>query len=482
LELHRKRSHQLWIFLAVITFLRLLAAAQMGQTVDEAHYVLYGKSLALSYFDHPPLVGWVHFIFQMLPFNSVVASRIPSLLISVWTSLLIYRYLLGKNVSERNSLLSVGILNLTPLFNSLSIALLPDTLLMPLTVLIIDRTEKLLLNSNFKNWLLLGAYLGLAGLSKYTAVVYILSLIIIFIFKKRFRDFLHLPLWTGVVTALFLVSPVLIWNLQNDFVSFKYQGSHVSSFDRNAFQSFISSLGIQMFSWGIGPFIVALWQHAVFAKSFRDLRTRFVSFVFLSVFLLFFIYISVSEVLLPHWMLIYFVMMVPVAYSQWLEKNSRPVWLWLSVGISALLSLALLFETAFKIFPAKATAPLYEGIYGWPEMIDQANEELNKIPSATKALAVMNWTLGSRALFYNSGRSDVFVLDKRFDQFDLWNPKNPEGYDFIVLVEASKKEEHLRYLECASLEPVGEKIATIKEVPVNHFLYYHCAKFLRLKD
>lgn len=454
----------------------------MGQTVDEAHYVLYGKTLALSYFDHPPLVGWVHFLFQWLPFNSVINSRIPTLLISLFTSQLIFKYLTGKNVSEKNAALAVGILNLTPLFNSLSIALLPDTLLMPLTVLIIDRTEKLLQNSNTRNWLFLGLFLGLAGLSKYTAIVYILSLVVIFILKKRYRDFLHLPLWLGVLTSLILVSPVLIWNLQNDFVSFKYQGAHVSSFDRNALQSFFSSLGIQAFSWGIGPFAVAVWQHAVFAKNFKELRTRFVSFVFLTVFLLFFIYISISEVLLPHWMLIYFVLMVPVAYSQWLEKRTKPILLWATVAVSALLSLALLFETAFKVFPIKATAPLYEGIYGWPEMIEQANQELDKINSDQKALAVMNWTLGSRALFYNEGRSEVFVLDKRFDQFDLWNKRSPEGYDFIVLVEAAKKEEHLRYLECESLEPVGEKIAKIKEVPVNHFLYYHCAKFLRLKD
>ncbi len=465
-----------------MTVLRLLAAAQMGQTVDEAHYVLYGKSLALSYFDHPPLVGWVHYIFQLLPFNSVLSSRIPSLLISLWTSALIFKYLINKNVSEKNAAFSVGILNLTPLFNSLSIALLPDTLLMPLTVLIIDRTEKILLNSTYRNWLLLGLFLGLAGLAKYTAVVYVLSLIIIFVLKKRYRDLLSLPLWLGVLAAFILVSPVLIWNLQNDFVSFKYQGSHVSSFDRNALQSFFSSLGIQLFSWGIGPFIVALWQHSVFCRNFKDLRTRLVSFVFTSVFLIFFIYISVSEVLLPHWMLIYFVIMVPVAYSQWLEKQNRPLILWLSVAVSAFLSLCLLFETAFKVFPIEWTASLYEGIYGWEEMIDEGNVQLNKLPAPSKALAVMNWTLGSRTMFYNNNRSEVFVLDKRFDQFDLWNRKNPEGYDFIVLVEAAKKEEHLRYLECANLQLVGEKIAKIKEVPVNHFLYYHCAKFLRLKD
>jgi 4-amino-4-deoxy-L-arabinose transferase-like glycosyltransferase len=477
-----KNTQRLWIFLLLLTVLRLIASVQMGETVDEAHYVLYGKHLALSYFDHPPMVGWIHAVFQLLPFGSVLDSRIPSLLISLLTSFLVFRYLLSKNVSEKNACLSVLVLNLTPLFNSVSIALLPDTVLMPLTILIVDRTEKILNHPTYRNWIILGLLLGAAGLSKYTAVVFVIALVLIFALRKKWDELKRIPIWAGAVVSLVLVSPVLIWNLRNNFVSFKYQGNHVSSFEANAIKSFISSFGIQIVSWGVGPFLVALWQHGVFAKNFKDLRTRQVSFVFLSVFLLLFVYISFSEVLLPHWMLIYFVLMIPVAYSQWFEKAKHPALTYASVAVSAALSLALLFESAFKIFPVKATAGLYEGIYGWDEMIAQANDELNKINAPKKALAVMNWTLGSRTMFYNKENSEVFVLDKRFDQFDLWNQKDPSGYDFVVIVEAAKKDEHLAHLDCEKLEPLGEKIAKIKEVPVNDFLYYHCSKFLKLKD
>ena len=31
----------------------------LGLSGDEAHYALYGANLALSYYDHPPLVGWI---------------------------------------------------------------------------------------------------------------------------------------------------------------------------------------------------------------------------------------------------------------------------------------------------------------------------------------------------------------------------------------------------------------------------------------
>lgn len=455
----------------------------LGQTVDEAHYVLYGKNLALSYFDHPPLVGWVHGLFQYIPVNEMLQARLPAILISLLTSHLVYQYLIGKNVSQKNTLLSVIALNLTPMFNTMSVALLPDTLLMPLVVLIIQFTEKILVSSTRTHWLVLGLLLGLSGLSKYTAIVFVPALVLVFVLKNKWRELLNPSLWLGALVAVALVSPVLIWNLQNDFVSFKYQTAHVSTLDSNVFQNIIQSIGVQAFSWGIAPFFLVLTFNGVWLWNIKQLQTKFVSTVFLSVLFVFFAYVSISEVLLPHWMLTYFVVGIPLAVSQLLEKKTWKKTLVSSFAIAAALNFALLFESAFRIFPTEKTAALYEGIQGWDELVAEANLKLDKITAEKKALAVMNWTLGSRALYYNQNKKDsVFVLDKRYDQFDIWNKNSPAGYDFVVLIEQAKKDEHLANLNCQSLTQIGEKITSIKGVPVNHFLYYHCQQFTDLKN
>ncbi|MBY0452482.1 MAG: hypothetical protein K2P92_05550, partial [Bdellovibrionaceae bacterium] len=71
---------------------------------------------------------------------------------------------------------------------------------------------------------------------------------------------------------------------------------------------------------------------------------------------------------------------------------------------------------------------------------------------------------------------------QRYDQFDIWNPTSPLGYDLIVLIEAEKKDEQLARIECESLSEVGDKLTTIKDVPVHHFLYYYCAKLKLVKE
>lgn len=472
-----------WVFLFLITLLRLRVSSQFGLGVDEAHYVLYGRILDWSYFDHPPLVGWTHWLFQMLPVDHLVKARLPALLISILTSKLIYDYLISKKVSEHHSLYALVVLNLTPMYNAMSVALLPDTLLMPLTILIISQTEKILNSSSLKNWMLMGLWLGLAGLSKYTAILYIFALILIFIFKKQFRELLKLNIWMGVLIALVLVSPVLYWNYKNNFASFAYQGNHVFTLDSSILKNIGSSFAMQMVSWGIGPFIISLMALTALIRNWRQQTQNIIALIFLAVFLIFFIYISVGEVLLPHWMLIFFILMIPMGYAFYLNISRYKKSMLLSFLISALLSLILLFELAFQVFPIQKTASAYEGIYGWDNIMTEANNKLNAVGNSKKALAVMNWTLGSRAMYYNQNiNTDVIVIDSRQDQFDIWSPKSHINYDLIVIVEANKKDEHLSHLNCAQLTAVGELTNTIKSVPVNRFLYYHCANFLGYVD
>ncbi len=52
--------------IASFTALRNAVALTFGLGTDESHYVLYAKFLGLSYFDYPPLVGWI----QALLFSS----------------------------------------------------------------------------------------------------------------------------------------------------------------------------------------------------------------------------------------------------------------------------------------------------------------------------------------------------------------------------------------------------------------------------
>ena len=54
------RRPGLGVVLSALVLVHLVWGAVMGLSVDEAHYLLYAAHPDWSYFDHPPLVGWVH--------------------------------------------------------------------------------------------------------------------------------------------------------------------------------------------------------------------------------------------------------------------------------------------------------------------------------------------------------------------------------------------------------------------------------------
>ncbi|MGI9135394.1 MAG: hypothetical protein ACR2I0_15870, partial [Rhodoferax sp.] len=78
------------VLLALACTLHFALGASVGLSVDEAHYALYAVHLALSYFDHPPLVGWVQWPLVALDAPSAVLRLLPELL---WlaTAALVYR-------------------------------------------------------------------------------------------------------------------------------------------------------------------------------------------------------------------------------------------------------------------------------------------------------------------------------------------------------------------------------------------------------
>jgi 4-amino-4-deoxy-L-arabinose transferase-like glycosyltransferase len=139
---------------------------------------LYAYHPALSYFDHPPLVGWVQWPLVVVDAPVVFLRLVPGLF---WLGPVLGVYRLAEYLQGNSNfghagdagLWALGALALSPLLHVLGIGLVPDTLLMFFTVLLMGQTLRLMQSDGLAcrgYWLLWGCLLGLAGLSKYTAI------------------------------------------------------------------------------------------------------------------------------------------------------------------------------------------------------------------------------------------------------------------------------------------------------------------------
>ena len=103
---------------------------------------------------------------------------------------------------------------------------MPETPLLLFALLAMLALLNALERGQLAAWLLFGLCIGLAGLSKYTAVTLVFTAALFVVLQRRL-DVLRTPgPWLAVALALLLIAPVLYWNATHDWLSFRYQLEH----------------------------------------------------------------------------------------------------------------------------------------------------------------------------------------------------------------------------------------------------------------
>jgi len=475
MNLRTKEHAPFLYFISFVALIRLTLAPFVGLGVDEAHYVLYALHLDLSYFDHPPFVGWVEYIFTSLFGVNEFGARVAAVIIGFVTSLFIYKLIYEINQKSSEAFVAVLALHASFLFNALFLMLMPDTLLFLLLLPIIFTVIQLEKTNSFGMWILLGLLLGLAGLSKYTAVLFVLPILLYFLIKKRYELFFTPKIIPSIFIALLLISPVLLWNIQNDWISFSYQSSHVVGAKQINWGGFLSSIAAQFGAYN--PFLFPLAFYGLYRATKSKNDSLFLSALFGWVMIGFFTYASLYKTALPHWSALFYMLFIPIGtfYLIGFKKYLK-----FAIGFGLLLSSLAYAELGFKFIPLPDYQSLHRDIYGWDTIMQRANGTIQENPNA--AIAVTNWTLASRALFYNQPyNSSVYLLDDRKDQFDIWQEGSPLGKDILIINTHFFKKDLSKYMKCERLIPHAKFDIILNERRVNTIDFSTCQNYQGLK-
>lgn len=222
------RRWVLWL-IAGLTLGRVGYALVLGIAPQEAYYWQYARHLDLSYFDHPPAVGWSIAAGRTLFGDTPIGIRLPALVGGAVLSWLVFS--LGERLfSARVGLVAVVVANATVLFAIGAVVITPDTPLLVFWAAAMRVGCELVLPDGAGGgrfgwrWLLLGLCCGGALLSKYTALLLPVQLFVLLLTSKEGRRALRTPPpWIGVGVMVLVFTPVLAWNYGNDFASFAFQ-------------------------------------------------------------------------------------------------------------------------------------------------------------------------------------------------------------------------------------------------------------------
>jgi len=265
------------VLIVLTLFCRLMIAAFTGLGVGESYYTRGAEYLQLSYFDQPPLFFWIGGLAMRLLGENTFALRFPSIVMFSGTTWFVY--LIGKRLfNEWTGFFAAFLMNISFVFSvCVGCWFQPDAPLLffwlACTYCIIqivfpkeNGNDVSTLRNNYKTycwWILAGVMMGLASLSKYHVIFLLAGVLFFFLFNTEQRHWIWHP---GPYIALFIncifLLPVLIWNYQNDWISFAFQGARAESGGEFTlhFDWFFTSIAGQtmwLLPWIWGPLV---WQ------------------------------------------------------------------------------------------------------------------------------------------------------------------------------------------------------------------------------
>jgi 4-amino-4-deoxy-L-arabinose transferase-like glycosyltransferase len=239
-----KKELVILLIILILFVLRFLLIGFMGLMPQDAYYYFYSEHLDLSYFDHPGGIAWVLWFFTSLLGKKVFVIKLAVTIVTLFTQIA-FGILAACFLDFKGIMQAVLFLVSTVMISVLSLIATPDVpLLFFWTLSLIALYVAIFLNEK-KFWLFAGILMGLAFNSKYTAIFLPVGLITFLVITPSYRKLL-LSYWLYVCLLLFIITtiPVVIWNYEHDFASFKFQSVSRVTEARSSYFSIKDFLGV----------------------------------------------------------------------------------------------------------------------------------------------------------------------------------------------------------------------------------------------
>jgi len=418
---------------------RLIYALFLPLSPQETYYWVYSLHPAFGYFDHPPLAAYTIILFSKLFGPTVLAVRLGPLLYSFGFSWIVF--LIGKKMfDERIGFWAVLLMNFLPTIAITSLIMTPDCPLVFFWCLCWLLILKAVQEDRYVWYLWAGLALGLALTSKYTAVFIPLSMFIFLITSPDHRHHLkRIEPYVGLLFALLVFSPVLIWNFQYHWTSFAFQSTQRAGemrvFEWKELGAFLTSqagiltpLVFAGFCWTIGLAIKRFWK----VQSWKETFLLSLALPMVGLFTL----VATRDWVKINWLIPAYppLLLLMVAFYQ----NKAFAWKWIYHGYARWTWISVfLFFIIFHLWPLVPQIPVAgsaDTMTGWPELADH----IGKIQKETKSGPlpfIFSWghKTASELQFYLKDQPETFaqtVLGKKALAYDYWfDPTLLKGKD-----------------------------------------------------
>ena len=322
-------TRAVWLFLAVLTVVRLTLIGTSELAFDEAHYWMWSERLAPAYFSKGP--GVAYFIWSSVALfgPSEFGVRFWSPVVAAGTSLLLY-YFARRLFSDVTGFWLVIAMNCVPIFNVGGFVMTTD----PLSVffwtaamfafwLALERSPE------FSWWWpFTGLLIGLGFLCKYTNALQLVSVAAVLLLVPRFRREFRKPgLYALLAVFVICTLPPIIWNSNRMWTTvshLQHRGALNEPFGIRPLE-LLSFLGMHFAVYSPLLFLALAWAViASWRRAHQQFKGIYLLWFGVPVFAFYFI-LSTNHASNANWDALAFFSLAVLAASYWRERiESRP--------------------------------------------------------------------------------------------------------------------------------------------------------------
>jgi hypothetical protein len=461
---------------ALLHLLYLALDCPLDLAPDEAHYWDWSRHLDWSYYSKGPLVAYLIRLSCTLfgswscalIGNEMLAVRLPAVLCG--SLLLVSLYVLTRQVFGREGL-AVAVIAVPLTFPMVAVGSSLMTIDAPYTccwgwALVLG--HRAIFRPAWWVWPAAGLVLGLGILAKYTMVLWLPSFALFLLSSPAQRRLLLCRgFWVMTGIAALCCLPIVGWNVQHDWVSWRHVRGQAGLADGPGFR------------WW-GPFVYVATQFALLLGvwfvvwvatliAYRPGRPatageRYLWWMSVPMFATFFLF-SFKTSGEPNWPVTAYLSGL-VLMAVWLQQQLRSSrtwyrrwtfgWLALACGLGLSASLFMHYSVLLRPLLARVSGPPTADhplplrrfdptcrLRGWRHLAGEVDRVCARLRAegVEPVLAASGWTFPGELAFYCSGHPTVYslglALGDRHSQYDLWRPNpvaDPEAFRGRALV------------------------------------------------
>jgi len=476
------------IVIAVVTILilRLLFIGLMGPMPQDAYYFFYSEHPAFSYFDHPPVIAYILKLSTFILGRNVFAIKLVDSAV-IFFMLFAFYHLAKAFLSGHKTQNAFLLLFSTFMVSVLSLVSTPDTpLILFWTLSLLSLYQAIFLQKNVY-WIWSGILMGFAFDSKYTAIFLPLGLLLFLLLSAQYGKKIFSPwLWLSMLLFIITIMPVIIWNVENSFASFKFQSSNriesagTDHFDINNFFGVIghqSGILMPVLFLSFFMFLFKAIKKYRFNPFNVDARKLFLLCFFIPVFAGFLI------ISFFYWVKLNWMMPAYITGIIWVSMYFNNKWIRIQLVLSATLHLLAAAEVLFYLVPIRSD----DTWYGWKELSQQVKSLELTHPRSFIFSADDYKTTAMLDFYLNETIYGRNVIGEQALQFDFVGTdlKQLNGKDALFIdSNPGFDNEYKENKKPSSLLPYFDSVTEIEPIlikkgnnTVRKFLVYECKRY-----